>query len=59
LFNPSGVEVTFNDDACETIASNLSYFTGSVGGTYVIHAGCYSDTACGGDPVAIRAELAN
>lgn len=57
LFNPNGQEVTYNDDACGGLASNFSYFTGpNTSGTFTIRAGCYGDTACGGDPVVVRVE---
>jgi Lectin C-type domain len=47
LFNPSGVQVAFNDDACSSAGSNLS-FTGGPAGTYTIHAGCYGSSSCSG-----------
>lgn len=47
IFNPSGVEVAANDDACGSpkLGSNLSISSGQIG-TWVIHAGCYSSGSC-------------
>jgi len=55
LFNPFGVEVASNDDACNGFGSNLSYLAPSTG-TYYIHAGCFSNNTCGGTPLSIRTE---
>ena len=44
----SGVELTSNDDACNSLASWLS-FTPSYTGTYVLHVGCFSSNACSGN----------
>jgi hypothetical protein len=58
LFSPGGIELSFNDDACGVLASNLSYRV-PADGTYYIHAGCFGDGACGGAPVAIRVGYTN
>jgi Lectin C-type domain len=55
LFKPDGVtELAHNDDACNGVGSNLTYVV-PANGTYVIHAGCWSDVSCSGT-VAIRQE---
>ncbi|NMO21165.1 hypothetical protein HPC49_28615 [Pyxidicoccus fallax] len=49
FYNPSGVQVTFSDDAggsCGAL-SNFTYYV-SVSGTYVLRSGCYSSGACSG-----------
>jgi hypothetical protein len=49
VFNPQGVQVAFNDDACVpgSLGSNVA-FAATARGTYTIRAGCYDDTSCGG-----------
>jgi hypothetical protein len=46
FFDPSGVQVAVNDDACGAL-SNFSY-TVPVSGTYLLRAGCFGNTACSG-----------
>ena len=57
FFSPAGVQLSYNDDACGSgiRGSNISYLVPS-NGTYYIHAGCYGETTCGGNPVVIRTE---
>jgi hypothetical protein len=48
LYNPSGVQVAVNDDACGVL-SNLSYqIPLNASGVYQIRAGCYSSGSCSG-----------
>jgi uncharacterized protein YgiB involved in biofilm formation len=47
LFNPSGTEVTSNDDACGGQGSNFTY-TASVSGNFELRAGCFSSGSCSG-----------
>jgi Mucin-2 protein WxxW repeating region len=44
LYNPSGVQVAYNDDSCGQL-SNLSYSI-PADGTYLIRAGCWSSGNC-------------
>jgi hypothetical protein len=54
LYDPFGNLAAFNDDACGSPGSNISYVA-STGGQYSIRAGCYDDTACTGH-IVIRPE---
>jgi hypothetical protein len=47
LFDPLGVQVAVNDDACG-LGSQLTY-TAPVGGTYTVRMGCFSSGACQGN----------
>ena len=47
LKNPTGGELAFNDDACGSLGSNLSYLVPATG-TYHIWAGCYDNKHCFG-----------
>jgi hypothetical protein len=47
FYNPSGVQVAFNDDSCGGRLSNFSY-TIPVSGTYRLSAGCYGSGSCSG-----------
>jgi hypothetical protein len=46
FYNPSGVQVAVNDDACGAL-SNFTY-TVPVSGTYLLRAGCFGNSACSG-----------
>jgi hypothetical protein len=46
FYNPSGVQVALNDDACGVL-SNFTY-TVPVSGTYLLRAGCFGSSACSG-----------
>jgi hypothetical protein len=45
--SPTGTELAFNDDACGSLGSNISYLVPATG-TYHIHAGCYDTKHCYG-----------
>jgi hypothetical protein len=52
LYSPDGVSVADNDEG-QNCAGGASFLTHTVpangqGGTYVIRAGCFDDTSCGG-----------
>ena len=46
LYNPSGVQVTSNDDACGVLS--FASHSATTSGTYQIRAGCYSSNSCSG-----------
>jgi hypothetical protein len=49
LYNPSGTQVHYSDDACGGAGSNITYLVPSgSGGNYQLRAGCYSSGSCGG-----------
>jgi hypothetical protein len=49
LYNPSGTQVAYNDDACGGMGSNFIYTVPvGAGGTYQLRAGCYSSGSCSG-----------
>ncbi|AKJ03807.1 trypsin domain protein [Archangium gephyra] len=49
LYNSSGVEVAYNDDACGGTGSNFTYTVPSgAGGNYQLRAGCFSSNSCSG-----------
>ncbi len=50
LYNPSGTQVSSNDDACGGRGSQLTY-TATVAGTFQIRGGCYSSGSCTGTVV--------
>ncbi|QRK08254.1 C-type lectin domain-containing protein [Archangium violaceum] len=50
LVDPTGQEVASNDDGCKGFGSNFS-FVARTPGAYVIRAGCYADSSCGGTVV--------
>lgn len=48
LYGPSGALVGISDDACGVL-SRITYTVPAGGwGSYWVHAGCYSDSSCGG-----------
>ncbi|WPB82345.1 Ig-like domain-containing protein [Archangium violaceum] len=49
LYNPSGTQVAYNDDACGGVGSNFTYTVPSgASGNYQLRAGCYSSGSCSG-----------
>ncbi|WNG57899.1 hypothetical protein F0U59_26455 [Archangium gephyra] len=49
LYNPSGTQVAYNDDACGGTGSNFTYTVPSgASGNYQLRAGCYSSNSCSG-----------
>ena len=50
IYNSTGTQVAANDDACGSLASNLSY-TSTAYVSYRIRAGCYSSSSCSGTVV--------
>ncbi|RKH89847.1 hypothetical protein D7Y21_09040 [Corallococcus sp. AB045] len=49
LFGPTGLQVTYSDDACGGGGSNFTYTVPSGGaGVYQLRAGCYSSNSCSG-----------
>jgi len=53
LFNPSSVEVAYNDDHCNSLGSKISY-TPTTTGSFMIRAGCYSTGTCSGTVALAR-----
>ena len=47
FYNPGGVEVAGNDQACGGSLSNFTY-TVPASGSYLLRAGCWASTACSG-----------
>jgi hypothetical protein len=47
IYDNNGAQVAANDDACGSLASNLSY-TSTAYVSYRIRAGCYSSGSCSG-----------
>lgn len=50
IYNSNGTQVAANDDACGSLASNVSY-TSTAYVSYRIRAGCYSSASCSGTVV--------
>ncbi|WP_375772477.1 hypothetical protein NR798_16835 [Archangium gephyra] len=49
LYNPSGTQVAYSDDACGGTGSNFTYTVpAGTAGTYQLRAGCYSSGSCSG-----------
>jgi hypothetical protein len=49
LYNPSGIQVAFSDNACGGLGSNFTYTVpAGAGGTYQVRAGCFSSGSCSG-----------
>ena len=52
LYNPAGVQVSFNNDECDGMGSRLTYTVpAGGGGDYQVRAGCYSEGSCSGTVV--------
>ncbi|MBM7116849.1 trypsin-like serine peptidase [Archangium primigenium] len=47
LMSPSGTELAFNDDACDSRGSQVEFFATETG-DYEVRAGCHGEESCGG-----------
>jgi hypothetical protein len=54
LFDPNGVQVASNDDACGDFSSYMTYTVpANAGGIYTIRAGCFGMSSCSGNVVYV------